>query len=361
MWPARRGPAVAGLSWRGPRGGADLLPGAVCLCAGPFRVPAGQSSPSLTQLSALRQGRPAGPAALGEQRAPRCPGRRSEQPRVLQPSLEERKKQAESRAEAPGWAAKNADTTLQDDSAGGASAASLAPPGWTGPTLLVNPLFPDATLSPSRLLGLGWQEALMSFFPNVSFFHFGHASKRPVSNSTKHFVVAQSCPTLCDPTGCSMPGLPVPHHLPESAQIHVHRASDATWLLLNNLTGGTLGFFPAGVTPTRPTKPHGDTKFGTKAGMKQSDAEPRRIYARQRRSAGGGQTPTSEGRCRCIPCLPGSQAHRHSPTEDGVGLETSQETSETRGQCPLPPRPHGSSGKGAGTQDGGEGPGHPLR
>ena len=253
---ALQSPASAG----GARGVAlTSSRGAVCLCAGPFRVPAGQSSPSLTQLSALRQGRPAGPAALGEQRAPRCPGWRSEQPRVLQPSLEERKKQAESRAEAPGWAAKNADTTLQDDSAGGASAASLAPPGWTGPTLLVKTLFPDATLSPSRLLGLGWQEALMSFFPNVSFFHFGHASKRPVSNSTKHFVVAQSCPTLCDPTGCSMPGLPVPHHLPESAQIHVHRASDATWLLLNNLTGGTLGFFPAGVTPTRPTKPHGDT------------------------------------------------------------------------------------------------------
>ena len=25
---------------------------------------------------------------------------------------------------------------------------------------------------------------------------------------------AQSCPTLCDPTGCSTPGLPVLHHLP---------------------------------------------------------------------------------------------------------------------------------------------------
>ena len=26
--------------------------------------------------------------------------------------------------------------------------------------------------------------------------------------------VAQSCLTLCDPMGCSMPGLPVPYHLP---------------------------------------------------------------------------------------------------------------------------------------------------
>ena len=33
--------------------------------------------------------------------------------------------------------------------------------------------------------------------------------------------VAQLCPTLCHPVDCSMPGLPVPHHLPEFAQVHV--------------------------------------------------------------------------------------------------------------------------------------------
>ena len=33
---------------------------------------------------------------------------------------------------------------------------------------------------------------------------------------------SQSCPTLCDPRSCNMPGLPVPHHLPEFAQVHVH-------------------------------------------------------------------------------------------------------------------------------------------
>ena len=37
---------------------------------------------------------------------------------------------------------------------------------------------------------------------------------------------AQWCP-LCDPMDCSTPGLPVLHHLPEFAQIHVHRVSDA--------------------------------------------------------------------------------------------------------------------------------------
>ena len=34
--------------------------------------------------------------------------------------------------------------------------------------------------------------------------------------------VAQSCPTLCDPMDCSMPGLPVHHQLPEFTQTHVH-------------------------------------------------------------------------------------------------------------------------------------------
>ena len=36
------------------------------------------------------------------------------------------------------------------------------------------------------------------------------------------YSVAQSYLTLCDPMDCSMPGLPVRHHLLESAQTHVH-------------------------------------------------------------------------------------------------------------------------------------------
>ena len=39
--------------------------------------------------------------------------------------------------------------------------------------------------------------------------------------------VTQSCPTLCDPMDCSMPGLPVHHQLPELTQTHVHWVSDA--------------------------------------------------------------------------------------------------------------------------------------
>ena len=39
--------------------------------------------------------------------------------------------------------------------------------------------------------------------------------------------VTQSCPTLCDPMDCSMPGFLVFHHLPELAQTHVCWVSDA--------------------------------------------------------------------------------------------------------------------------------------
>ena len=39
--------------------------------------------------------------------------------------------------------------------------------------------------------------------------------------------VAQSCSNLCDPMDCSMPGFPVHHQFPESAQTHVHRVSSA--------------------------------------------------------------------------------------------------------------------------------------
>ena len=39
--------------------------------------------------------------------------------------------------------------------------------------------------------------------------------------------VAQSCPSLCDPMDCSMPGFPVQHQPPELAQAHVYQVCDA--------------------------------------------------------------------------------------------------------------------------------------
>ena len=40
-------------------------------------------------------------------------------------------------------------------------------------------------------------------------------------------LVTQLRLTLCDPMACSNPGFPVLHQLPELAQTHVHRVSDA--------------------------------------------------------------------------------------------------------------------------------------
>ena len=45
--------------------------------------------------------------------------------------------------------------------------------------------------------------------------------------SVQFSLVAQSCLTLHDPMSRSTPGLPVHHQLPEFAQTHVHRVSDA--------------------------------------------------------------------------------------------------------------------------------------
>ena len=39
-------------------------------------------------------------------------------------------------------------------------------------------------------------------------------------------LVTQSCPTLCEPMDCSMPGFSIHHQLQEPTQTHVHRISD---------------------------------------------------------------------------------------------------------------------------------------
>ena len=48
-----------------------------------------------------------------------------------------------------------------------------------------------------------------------------HAEKDQFSS------VSQSCPPLCNPMDCSVPGFPVHYQLPELAQTHVHQVSDA--------------------------------------------------------------------------------------------------------------------------------------
>ena len=45
--------------------------------------------------------------------------------------------------------------------------------------------------------------------------------------SVQFSSIAKLCPTLCDPTNHSTPGLPVHHQLPEFTQTHVHCVGDA--------------------------------------------------------------------------------------------------------------------------------------
>ena len=59
------------------------------------------------------------------------------------------------------------------------------------------------------------------------FLHFPSETITSVISYQSVSSVAQSCPTLCNPMDCSTPGFPVHHQLPELAQTHVHRVSDA--------------------------------------------------------------------------------------------------------------------------------------
>ena len=59
-------------------------------------------------------------------------------------------------------------------------------------------------------------------------FYQTHQDIRSVrSSSCCCYSLAKSLPTLCNPMGCSTPGFPVLHYLPEFAQTHVHWVDDA--------------------------------------------------------------------------------------------------------------------------------------
>ena len=50
---------------------------------------------------------------------------------------------------------------------------------------------------------------------------------KSLSGKFQFSSVVQSCPTLCNPMGCSTPSSPIHHQLSELAQTHVHWASEA--------------------------------------------------------------------------------------------------------------------------------------
>ena len=74
----------------------------------------------------------------------------------------------------------------------------------------------------------------MIHFPSVSYSLRCYLWKHCLDNCQQNHKlsqfssVAQSCPTLCNPMNCSMPGLPVHHQLPEFTQTHVHWVGDAS-------------------------------------------------------------------------------------------------------------------------------------
>ena len=57
--------------------------------------------------------------------------------------------------------------------------------------------------------------------------HSFYSLLHPFSVIKQFSSVAQSCPTLCHPMDCSMPGFPVLYQLLELAQTHVHEVGDA--------------------------------------------------------------------------------------------------------------------------------------
>ena len=87
--------------------------------------------------------------------------------------------------------------------------------------------------SPGRNAGVVCHALLQGTFPTqgsnpcllhcrwVLYLSHGGGPYQRIS-SVQFSSVAQSCPTLCNPTDCSTPGLPVHHQLSEFTQTRVH-------------------------------------------------------------------------------------------------------------------------------------------
>ena len=72
--------------------------------------------------------------------------------------------------------------------------------------------------------------------------------------------VTQSCPTLCDPMDCSMPGFPVHHQLLELAQTHVYQVGDAIQSILSSTIPFSSSFQPFPVSGSeKAMAPHSST------------------------------------------------------------------------------------------------------
>ena len=77
---------------------------------------------------------------------------------------------------------------------------------------------------PGTLQSMGSQRVRYNW---VTSFSLSHTHTHTHTHCWCCCSVSQSCPILCDPMDCSTPGLPVPYHLLEFAQVHVHCIGDA--------------------------------------------------------------------------------------------------------------------------------------
>ena len=88
------------------------------------------------------------------------------------------------------------------------------------PLLLLPSMFPSIRVFSNELaLHIRW----LKYWS----FSFSISPPNEYTSSVQFSSVAHSCPTLCNPMNCSMPGLPVHHQLPEFTQTQVHRVGDA--------------------------------------------------------------------------------------------------------------------------------------
>ena len=58
-------------------------------------------------------------------------------------------------------------------------------------------------------------------------FNFSYHKRTLCVRAAQFSSVAQLCLTLCNPTNCSTPGLPVHHQLLDFTQTHIHQVGDA--------------------------------------------------------------------------------------------------------------------------------------
>ena len=79
---------------------------------------------------------------------------------------------------------------------------------------------PNFCCSNGPFLGLFWSACCVII-------HLSSCNRVSLVDPIFCFSVIPSCPTLCNTMGCSTPGFPVLHHLPEIAQTRIHWVSDA--------------------------------------------------------------------------------------------------------------------------------------